>query len=211
MRRVGLRFELGVKLRRDEKWMVGDLDDFDEAFFLGYGSDDESGILKLLTVGGIEFVTMAMTLVNRVGFVVNFEGFGVREDDGFTGAETHGGAHVGDALLFFLQTDDGMSGFFVEFGRVGFGEAADVSGVFDGGNLHAEADSEVGYLVFAGVLRGNDFTLDTAIAKSSRDEDAIDFSDDFFSGCFLEMLGIDLDDFDFGIVFGARDRERFVD
>ena len=156
MRRVGLRFELGVKLRRDEKWMVGDLNNFNESFFLGYGGDDESGFLKLLTVGGIEFVTMAMTLVNRFGLVVNLEGFGIREDDGFTGAETHGGAHVGDALLFFLQTDDGMSGFFVEFGRVGFGEAADVSRVFDGGNLHTEADSEVGDLVFAGVLRGND-------------------------------------------------------
>ena len=211
MRRVGLRFELGVKLRSDEEWMVRDLDDFDEAFFLGYGSDDESGILQLLTIGGIEFVAMTMALVNRFGLVVNLEGFGVREDDGFTGAETHGGAHVGDALLLFLQTDDGMSGFFVEFGRVGFGESADVSRVFDGGNLHAEADSEVGYLVFAGVLCGDDFTFDTAIAKSSRDEDAIDLSDDFFSGCFLEVLGIDLDNFDFGIVFGAGDRERFVD
>ena len=81
MRRVGLRFELGVKLRRDEKWMVGDLNNFDEAFFLGYGGDDESGFLKLLTVGRIEFVTMTMTLVNRVGLVVNLEGFGVREDN----------------------------------------------------------------------------------------------------------------------------------
>ena len=104
-----------------------------------------------------------------------------------------------------------MSGFFVEFGRVGFGKAADVSRVFDGGNLHAEADSEVGYLIFAGVLRGNDFTLDTAIAKSSRDEDAVDFSDGFFSGCFFELLSIDLDDLDFGVVFGAGNRQRFVD
>lgn len=139
--RAGLEF--GVELGADEKGVVGDLDDFDEFLFGGDGADFQAGSLDLLAVGGVEFVAVAVTFADDFR-AIEFVRLGSGEDVGIVGAETHGGAHVLDALLFFLEGDDGMRGIFVELGGVGVFQGADIAGEFDGGDLHAEADAEVG-------------------------------------------------------------------
>jgi hypothetical protein len=52
-------------------------------------------------------------------------------------------------------------------------EAADVAGVLDHGQLHAEADAEVRDAVLAGVRR-LDLALDAALAEATGHEDRID-------------------------------------
>ena len=67
-----------------------------------------------------------------------------------------------------------MGGGGVEFAGVGVGEAADVAGELDAGGLHAEADSEIGDVVFAGVADGVEHAFDAALAEASGNEDAVE-------------------------------------
>ena len=116
---VGLGEELGVVLGRDEEGVGGELDDFDEAFVGGDGGDDEAAFLQAVEVGGVELPTVTMAFVDLGGAAVKLGGFGVGVDDRFLEAEAHGGAHVADAFLLFLQADDGFGGVLVELGGVG--------------------------------------------------------------------------------------------
>ncbi len=60
-----------------------------------------------------------------------------------------------------------------ELGAVGLLEPSHVASVFDGGALHAEANSEEGNFVFAGVLNGVDHSLNAALAESAGDKDTV--------------------------------------
>lgn len=104
-----------------------------------------------------------------------------------------------------------MAGLLFKFGGVGFFDSTDVAGELDGGDLHAEADPEVGDLVLAGVLGGEDFPFDSTFAEAAGNEDAIDLSDDGFCSFFFEVFGVDFNDFNGGVVLGTGDREGFVD
>ena len=62
----------------------------------------------------------------------------------------------------------------IELAGVGVFEAADVAGELDAGGLHAEADAEVGDLLFAGVADGVQHAFDAALAEAAGDEDAVE-------------------------------------
>ena len=62
----------------------------------------------------------------------------------------------------------------VEFAGVGVLEAADVARKLDAGGLHAQADAEVGHLLFAGVADGVQHALDAALAEAAGNEDAVE-------------------------------------
>ena len=207
---VRFRLELGVELAGDVEAVAGELDDFHESFLGADGADDEAFFLELVLVVGIELVAVAVTLGDTVGIVIELRGLRSCEKDGLAGAEAHVVAHGGEFFLLFLQADDGVRGVFIELGGVRTGEAADVAGEFDGGDLHAETDAEVGDIVLAGVLGGEDFSFDAAIAETAGNEDAIDVADDFLGALVFECLGIDADDLDFGVVRGTGMDERLV-
>jgi len=58
------------------------------------------------------------------------------------------------------------------------------------------ADAEVGDVIFAGVLGGEDLAFGAAFAEAAGDEDAADFSDDGFGALFFDVFGVDFYDFD---------------
>ena len=62
----------------------------------------------------------------------------------------------------------------VELARVRADQAADVARVFDAGSLHAEADSEVGHFVFAGVADGVEHAFNAALAEAAGDQDSVE-------------------------------------
>ncbi len=83
------------------------------------------------------------------------------------------------ALHPFLQViDDGgealFAGLVVEFLGPGVGQAGEVAGGLDHRHLHAEADAEVGDLLFAGELGGLDLAFGAAFAKAAGDEDGVE-------------------------------------
>lgn len=208
---VGLGLELGVELAGDVEFVRRQFDDFDQTFFRADGADDEAFGFELFAVVGVELEAMAMTLGDAIGIVVELCGLCAGKKDGLAGTKAHVVAHGGEFFLFFLQADNGMRGVFVELGGVGIGKAADVPCELDAGDLHTEADAEIGNVFFASILGGIDFALDAAISKSTGDEDAIDVADDLGCNLIFHRFGVDLDDLDFGIVRGSRMDQRLVD
>ena len=61
----------------------------------------------------------------------------------------------------------------LELGAVGVGKAGLVARDLDRGDLHAQADAEVGQLVLAGELGGEDLALDAALAEAAGHEDGV--------------------------------------
>jgi hypothetical protein len=100
--KIGLGFKFGMELGGHEKWMIWILDDFDEALFFRDRGDDESGLLELVLVIGVEFIPVAVALMDSVGSSIEFMGFRAGNEDGLAGTQSHGASHIGDALLFLL-------------------------------------------------------------------------------------------------------------
>ncbi len=87
--------------------------------------------------------------------------------------ETHGAAHIVDALLLFHQVDDIVGGVGVHLGRVGFLEPEHIAGKLYHHALHAQADAEGGNVVSATPLESHKFALDAALAEAGCDNDAV--------------------------------------
>jgi hypothetical protein len=104
---------------------------------------------------------------------VELPGPGVRVELHGVGAQAHRAAEVGDLLLLGQQVDDGPLRLDVELRRVGAVHPGDVARELGHGDLHAEADPEVGHALLAGDLRGEDLALDPAAAEAAGDEDAV--------------------------------------
>ena len=57
----------------------------------------------------------------------------------------------------------------IELGGVGTLQSAGIAGIFNGCNLHAETNPEIGYVVLSGVLGGVNLALGAAVTKSTGD------------------------------------------
>ena len=62
----------------------------------------------------------------------------------------------------------------IELAGVGILQAADVARELDAGGLHAEADAEVGHILFARIADGVQHALDAALAEAAGNEDAVE-------------------------------------
>ena len=89
------------------------------------------------------------------------------------GAQAHRAAHVPDLLLLGQEVDHRERRLGVELGRVGAVHAGHVAGEVSHGDLHPEADAEVGHAVLARELRGPDLALDATHAEAPGDQDAV--------------------------------------
>ena len=89
-----------------------------------------------------------------------------------------------------------------EFGTVRIGHAGHVAGILDNGNLHAEADAEIGHAVLPRVAYSPDFALDATLAKTAGHEDCIHPLENV-RALLLDLLGVDILDVDFGTCLDA--------
>ena len=96
----------------------------------------------------------------------------------------------------------------VELGRVGAVHAGDVAGELGHGDLHAEADAEVGHAVLAGEARGADLALDAAHAEAAGDQDPVALGELVERLVVGELLGVDPAHLDLAAVVGAAVAER---
>ena len=95
-------------------------------------------------------------------------------------AEAHRAALLGDGLLFGHDINDGMLGKLIEFRRMRILPAQHVPRELDHGDLHTEADAEIGDLMRAGVLCGDDHALNAAVAEAAGHENARAAAEDSF-------------------------------
>ena len=125
------------------------------------------------------------------------------------GAQAHRPAEVGDLLLLGQQVDDRPLGLDVELGRVRAVHAGHVAGELADGDLHAEADAQVGDPALAGDPDGADLALDAAAAEAAGDEDAVGAGEALLGLLVgLEGLGVDPVDLDPPAVEVARVAQR---
>ena len=99
----------------------------------------------------------------------------------------------------------------IEFRAVGVFESANVSRKFDGGDLHAQAETEIGRSRLARIARRLNLALDAAIAKSARNQHAGHPAQVFVSALLLEIFGIDKHKIRRAIVGRGGMREGLVD
>src|ERR1700751_3351695 len=127
----------------------------------------------------------------------------------FVGAKSHRPAEIVGRIASFKgitahplghQPDDRMLTL-PEFRRHRTWQSRQIACRFDHRHVHAEADAEIGYATLAGKAGGFDHALGAALAKSARNENAMNVVEvpDPFS-LRLEDLGIDPVDIDRDIV-----------
>ena len=105
------------------------------------------------------------------------------EDPRFLRAEAHRAAELGAVVALQRlagavaplgdERDDRVLRIALELRRIRAGQAEHAARVLDHGNLHAEADAEVGHAVLAGVAHRRDLALDAALAEAARHEDRV--------------------------------------
>src|SRR5678816_4508501 len=201
----GRRLELRMELDADEPRVHArrQLDDLGELLALRDRRDHKTRVREPVEVVLVGLVAMAMTLGQDVAVDLVRERPGL--DVGALRAEAHRAAEIGLGIArldravavfpFVDQGDHRMLGLGIELGAVGAGEAGLVARVLDRRDLHAEADAEVGNLLLARELRGEDLALDAALAEAAGHEDRIEARQvgDVRGG---DVLGVDRLDLD---------------
>ena len=186
---------------------------FDDLHQLAVGrkaAEHKARLLEFFAVGVVEFVAVAVALVDDERAVklrrpcvptANWQG---------CAPSRIVPPFLVTLLLLVQHGDDRMRRVRIKFRRVRLGQLQDVARKFDGGDLHAQAQAEVGNFVFAGVLRGQDFAFDAAFAKPAGHQDAAETLQDFFRAVLFDFLGIHLHDFHAAIVGHAAVDDRLI-
>ena len=171
MRAVGAAFEFRVELAANEPRMAGQLDDLHKGAIRGSSRKHQTGLLQLLPEGVIEFVAVAVAFADLPS-AVQGKGFGALGNQAGIASQPHGAALLGHAHLLRQQGDNGVGGGAAEFGAVGIRPACRMAGKFNNGDLHPQADAEVGDVLFPGKLRRHNHALDAAVAEAAGHQDA---------------------------------------
>src|SRR2546429_5256495 len=164
-------FELRMGLGADHERVSLDFDHLDQPSALRCSRDDKAGFFEDLTISGVEFVAMTMTLGNSRG-AVGLLRSGAGLEAHLVCSQAHGASVIEPQELFFLighDVNNRVLGTPLDLGGSGAGQASHVAGKLDGHHLHTVAKSEIGSAGFAGELSGINESLDAAGAKPSRD------------------------------------------
>ena len=132
-------------------------------------------------------------------------------DQGLVGAQAHGGSHGLDAFLLFLEADDWVGGFLVEFRGVGVIHAADVACVLNDGHLHAQANAQERDSFGARVFHRLDFSFNAAVSKAARHQNAVHGANHGLRALFLNFFRVYPENFHAGVIFRTGVSEGFID
>nr|AXN76753.1 CTP synthetase [Aeromonas veronii] len=213
------RGELRVELRSHEPGVIRDLDDFHQLLVGGETGHFQTCRFNLRQQLVVDFVTVTVTLVNSRA-AVHLTHLGIFDQVAELGTQTHGTAQIGllgtglDVALFIHplgdEADDRIRAIFLEFGGVSPFHTRYVASEFDHGNLHAEADTQVGDLVLAGILGSQNFAFHTALTEATRHQDRVQtFQQLGATG--LDILRVDVLDVDGVTGLETTVLERLVD
>ena len=102
--------------------------------------------------------------------------------------KTQSSALIGLITLIRQEVDDLVRRILIEFFGVGAFHVSNVSGKFDHSHLHAQADPQIGQIVFPAVFCRHDHSFNAAPSKAAGNDDAIEplqlFCGVFFFNCF---------------------------
>ncbi len=131
-----------------------------------------TSFFKGIEIFVVELIAMAMTLAD--GFrTIDFAHHATLSQLTVIAAQAEGAACVAHSLQVVHCVDNFMLCLRVNLGAVGIGVAQNGAGKFNSHHLHAQSDTEGGNIVFAAMLCGDNFALNTALTSTWTDNDTI--------------------------------------
>lgn len=200
---------LCVELGSDEVGVVLELKDLHALASVVLADEVQAGLGELLDVSRVGLVTVAVSLLHRVGLAVQGAQLGplaARLEFGRAQAEAHGTAELVAADLGHVD-DNLVLGLGVKLLRGGVRNVEEVAGVLDDGGLETKADTEERGTVLTRPLRNLHHTLGTSGTEATGNDDTGGGADIVPSlvvlglirglGLDLEVLGINPADVEF--------------
>merc|ERR1719263_920399 len=181
---LGPALELRVELRREVERVraARQLDDLHARVRVVLADEAEARLFELGHDVGVHLVAVPVALRDRGRAAVDQRRDrrlaplrpGVLVEDRVAGPQPHGPAQLALLAEGLGHEDDGrLLALFVELRRVRAGPAQLVAGVLDDGDLHAQADAEVGLLLLATELGARDHALDAPYPEAAGHDDAV--------------------------------------
>ena len=199
-----------MELSGDKPAVCGIFHDLDKSAVRRQAGKAQSLFAKLLTEIVVQFVSVAVALVNSllavelIGLALLIKGAGVL-------AEAHRAALGGDALLLGHKVDDGVQRAARKLGRVCVRPADDIAGKFDDRYLHTQTDAQIRNILFSCVAGGKYHALDAAVAEAAGDENAFAVAQYIIYILLCQLLGVDPFNIAHGIVCRSGMEKRFRD
>ena len=150
---------------------VRELHGFHNVVIGGGAADDESRVLKGLPEVVVEFIAVAVALVDVAG-AVGVEHPGAGSDPAGVRPQTQGAALGHAVALVRQEVNDLVGALVVEFAGVGVLHSGHAPGKGDDTDLHSQTDAEVGHLLFPAVVGGGDHAVDAPAAEAAGHDDA---------------------------------------
>ena len=175
---IWTRFQFRMRLGCDKPRVIFYLDQLDETAVGKRASNDETMRFKFFPVVVIKLEAVAMALGNRqraIGFscMRTFNKLAVIR------TETHGAALFLNSLLGFHKGYDGVRRIWGKFCRMCIRHTANMTGKFNDGALHAEAETKEWKFLFPCVLNCLDLPFDTAVTESAGNKNPLAADKDF--------------------------------
>lgn len=186
---VGAGLELWVELCGDHARVICEFDNLDELSIGRCPRDDETIVLKCLTIGIVEFIAVSVSFGYLIGAICLL-GKSSFFDTTRIGSESHRPTLGSDGFLIFHEVNHLMLGCIVEFFGIGTSKTAHIASELNCHNLRSETESKVRDLVCAGIFCGKDFPLGSSGPESTRDEDRVDIFQHYFGSFFLDFLSV---------------------
>lgn len=175
-RRRGLqraRQVFGMILGGDVVWMTLQFHDL-HSLLLGIVSDELQALsLQISDVFRIDFIAMAVALVDRIAVSVQFTDDAVALEYRRSPAQSHCSAHLTLRVVLRHVDDQRVLRFGIDFRRVSVCNIQDVSSELNHGRLQAPADAEERFLVLASPLTSSDLAFNASVTKPAWNEHAI--------------------------------------
>src|SRR5580658_927741 len=161
-----------MKLAAEVPRVIGDLADLDVGVVRSHAGDAQTCGAQLLFVFPVEFVSMAVTLINFTGSIRAL-GETALGEAAWPASEPHGAAKLVDAFQFAQLENHAMRRAGVELGGIGFVKSGDVAGELNHLRLHAEADAEKRHFALAGIANGVQHAVNSALPEAAGHQDAV--------------------------------------
>ena len=195
---IGAALELRMVLNTHMEGPVGQFHRLHQSAVWGKTAQCQTGCAKDIPVIVIELITVTVALVDQRLTIATLHGRSLGNHAGIA-AQTQGAAFVNLIALTGHKVDDLMFSLRGKFTRVCICDTQYMTGVFDHGDLHSKADSEIGNVVFPRILRRQNHALNAAITEATGDDDTVETGKDFVLCCLCDGLGVDLPNVDHGV------------
>ena len=198
MRPVGATLELRMVLNAHIEGPVGQFYRFHKSAVRGKTAQCQAGCAKDIPVIIVELITVTVALVDHRIAIAPCHGRSIGDHAGIA-SQPQRSALVDLIALAGHEINDLMSSLWGKFTRVCICDTQYMTGVFDHGDLHSEADTKIRDVVFPRILCRQNHAFDTAVTEAAGDNDTVQIGKDMIFRFLCDGLGVDPLNVDHGV------------